>query len=313
MCDLGQHSRLVHRTISVPHLSIVTEVSHLEHTILFLCSAIFHSYIHIVYPLLCSENTFLKNHARDGAPLPLLRQALPSSRPSWSRRLPITGRWQLAQSGASWTPQSTDASSRRWTAGRKSVSSSTVKWTESTPYWSRYWANAHLRNTHTHTHWKTSPATALFSLEVSMFVSEGLNTGSVYNAVRIRLSAGFFWSPLFISFSSLRQTSGVRRDCLRYQHPHLHDGVRNMRDTAHSITACSSLFLYGCTQRLRSPGPNSHGGIKQPPCSCFLGDLQLQFSHMSLDSDSLFANACCMLSALQRIRVMSKNRLLDEG
>lgn len=93
----------------------------------------------------------------------------------------------------------------------------------------------------------------------------------------------------------------------------LHDGIRNMRDTAHSITACSSLFLYGCTQRLRSPGPNSHGGIKQPPCPCFLGDLQLQFSHMSLDSDSLFANACCMLSALQRIRVMSKNRLLDEG
>lgn len=64
----------------------------------------------------------------------------------------------------------------------------------------------------------------------------------------------------------------------------------------------------------RSPGSNSHAAIKQPPRPCFLGDLHPQFSHMNLDSGSVFANAHGVLSAQQRICLMvNEKRLLVDG
>lgn len=36
----------------------------LEHTILFLRGSLFHSYIHVIYPLLCSENTSKKKKTK---------------------------------------------------------------------------------------------------------------------------------------------------------------------------------------------------------------------------------------------------------
>lgn len=69
---------------------------------------------------------------------PLLLQVSPSSRPSWSRLWPTTGRWLLALLGTLWTPLSTDASLKRWTAGRRNAFWWTVRWTGSTLSWSRY-------------------------------------------------------------------------------------------------------------------------------------------------------------------------------
>lgn len=127
-------------------------------------------------------------------------------------------------------------------------------------------------------------------------LQEAEHATSVLGTEPFRPPTGLHRSPLFISFfPPSPQTSGAITSDLSplvwwWQ-------WRNS-------SSFSLVFLHGCAQCLRSPGPNSHAAIKQPPRPCFLGDLHPQFSHMNLDSGSVFANAHRVLSAQRRICLM---------